>query len=57
MFHLLINLFNYDRHDNWAVKLMAIEYQKEYKLLERSGVIITPKVAYDFLSNVGGIKQ
>lgn len=48
---LLGGLFPEDR--SWAVKLMAIEYQKDYVNLQKSGINITPDVAFNYLTSIG----
>lgn len=46
------NLFKKD--NSWAVRLMAIEYKKDFVNLQKMGVKITPDIALNYITNIGG---
>jgi len=50
---LFSNLFGDLKNDDWAVRYMAIEYQKDFSNLKKTGVSINPEVAMAFLSSAG----
>lgn len=39
------------KDNSWAVNYMAVEYQKEYNIMRKNGIVITPDIAIDFLRN------
>ena len=51
--NLLDILFSSDDKE-WAVSYMAIEYQKDYRNLQKMGIKVTPDVAINFLNSVSG---
>lgn len=49
---IFLNFFKRENND-WAVRYLAIEYQKEYMEFKRLGVNVTPNLALGFLTNIG----
>lgn len=59
MFSLInfLSMFKDHSSKDWALRVLMVEYYKDYVMMKRNGINPTGIEAYQYLVNVGAIKN